>query len=148
MNSFTLLLLSVAVGVMVVIQGGLNAQLGVLLKNPLLATSAALTVSALLTVTAVLLTVKQLPSSQVLRTIPPYLWVTGAAFSFLAVTLFYYLIPKLGISTAVSFGLFGQIAFSMVAAHFGWFGLPEETIVWRKVLGVATMIIGLYLIKF
>ncbi len=148
MNQYMLLLMSIIVGIMVVIQGGLNARLGVLLKSPLLATSAALSVSALITITAVLLTVKQFPSLQQLRSVPSYLWFTGAVFSFLAVTLFYYLIPRLGISTAVSFGLFGQIIFSMVAAHYGWFGMPQEPIIWKKAVGILSMIAGLYLIKF
>lgn len=148
MNQYFLLLMSIVVGIMVVIQGGLNARLGVLLHSPLLATSAALSVSALITVTAVLLTVKQFPTVHQLRSVPAYLWFTGAVFSFLAVTLFYYLIPRLGMATAVSFGLFGQILFSTLVAHYGWFGMPEEPIVWKKVVGVLSMIVGLYLSKF
>lgn len=147
MHNLPLLLLSFIVGIMVVIQGGLNAKLGILLKSPLLATSAMFTMSTCFTAVAVLLTIKQLPSFQQLKLVPTYLWFTGAAFSFLAVSLFYYLIPKLGISTAVSFGLCGQIFFSMVAAHYGWFGLPVESIVPQKTLGVIAMIAGLFLIK-
>ncbi len=127
-NYAFLLILSFACGVMVVIQGGLNSKLGVLLNNPLLATTVAFTISTCLTMVAVGLSVKRFPSVQELREIPTYLWFTGAIFSFIAVTLFYYLIPKLGISTAISFGLFGQILFSMLVAHFGWFGLPAESI--------------------
>ncbi|MEL6656845.1 MAG: DMT family transporter [Bacteroidota bacterium] len=148
MNNAILLVLSFIVGIMVVIQGGLNAKLGVLLKNPLLATSAMFIVSTCFTAIAILLTVKQLPSVHQLKAVPLYLWFTGAAFSFAAVSLFYFLIPKLGISTAVAFGLFGQIFFSTVAAHYGWFGLPVEPIAKQKILGVMAMILGLFLIKF
>lgn len=147
MHNVILLLLSFTVGIMVVLQGGLNAKLGVLLRHPLLATSAALTFSACFTIIATLFTVKQWPSVQELKAIPNYLWFTGALFSFIAVSLFYYLIPKLGISTAVSFGLFGQIIFSMVMGHFGWFGLPVEPIEFRKMVGLVAMIIGVSLIK-
>ena len=143
-----LLILSFMVGIMVVIQGGLNSRLGTHLNSPLLATSAALTMSAVFTIVAVLVTVRQLPSMQQLKTIPTYLWFTGALFSFIAVTLFYYLIPKLGISTAVSFGLCGQILFSMIAAHYGWFGLPIEPIAIKKVVGTIAMVVGIFLIKF
>ncbi len=148
MHHSLLLILSFAVGIMVVIQGGLNAKLGVMLQNPLLATSTALTMSACFTLIAVWLSVKQFPSVSQLKAIPIYLWFTGAVFSFIAVTLFYYLIPKLGISTAVSFGLFGQIIFSTVAAYYGWFGLPIEPIDLKKLIGVAAMIIGIILIKY
>ncbi len=148
MSYISLLILSFMVGIMVVVQGGLNSRLGIHLNSPLLATSAALTMSAVFTLVTVLVTVRQLPSIQQLRTIPPYLWFTGAVFSFIAVTLFYYLIPKLGISTAVSFGLCGQIFFSMIAAHYGWFGLPVELITFKKVVGSIAMISGIFLIKF
>ena len=148
MNYTSLLILSFLVGIMVVIQGGLNARLGIYLNSPLLATSVALTMSACFTIIAVLATVKQFPSIQHLKAVPTYLWFTGAVFSFIAVTLFYYLIPKLGISTAVSFGLCGQIIFSMIAAHYGWFGLPVEVISLKKVVGAIAMITGIFLIKF
>ena len=141
-------MLSFAVGIMVVIQGGLNSKLGIILNNPLLATSVALTFSALFTIMAVGVSVKQYPSIQQLKTVPVYLWFTGAVFSFLAVSLFYYLIPKLGLSTAVSFGLCGQIVFSTIAAHYGWFGLPIEPVETKKILGTIAMIAGIFLIKF
>ncbi|MEL6190871.1 MAG: DMT family transporter [Bacteroidota bacterium] len=143
-----LLLLSFLVGIMVVVQGGLNSKLGVHLNSPLLATSVAFIMSACFTLVAVLVLVKQMPSSQQLKSIPVYLWFTGAAFSFMAVALFYYLIPKLGISTAVSFGLCGQIIFSMIAANYGWFGLPVEPIVLKRILGAIAMMAGIFLIKF
>jgi transporter family-2 protein len=148
MSNASLPMLSFIVGIMVVVQGALNARLGVLLNSSLLATSAALTLSACFTIIAVLVTVKQFPPIQELKAIPPYLWFTGAIFSFIAVTLFYYLIPKIGISTAVSFGLCGQIVFSMIAAHYGWFELPVETISFKKVVGTIAMIGGIFLIKF
>ena len=136
------------VGVMVVIQGGLNARLGTHLNSPLLATSVAFTISASFTIIAILVSAKQFPSIHQLKAIPLYLWFTGALFSFIAVTLFYYLIPKLGISTAVSVGLCGQIVFSIIAAHYGWFGLPVEAISFKKIVGTIAMIAGIFLIKF
>ena len=148
MSYASLLLLSFMVGIMVVVQGGLNARLGIHLNSPLLATTAALSISACFTIVAVLITVRQFPSIQQLKVIPPYLWFTGAIFSFIAVTLFYYLIPKLGISTAVSFGLCGQILFSMISAHYGWFGLPVEPIAIKKIIGTMAMIAGIFLIKY
>ena len=73
MNNAFLLTLSFACGVMVVIQGGLNSKLGVLLNNPLLATTVAFTISTCLTMVAVGLSVKRFPLIQELREIPTYL---------------------------------------------------------------------------
>lgn len=148
MNNASLFLLSFSVGILVVIQGGINARLGVMLNNTLLATSAALVMSASFTLLAVFMTIRELPSLDQIQTIPTYMWFTGGALSFLAVTLFYYIIPRIGISTAVIFGLSGQIIFAAIASHFGWFGMPMEPITIKKVMGVIVMVLGVLLIKY
>jgi transporter family-2 protein len=147
MNNSTLLLLSFSVGVMVVIQGGINSRLGILLNNSLLATLTALTMGASFTLIAVLISVRQFPSMYQLREIPVYMWVLGGLLSFLAVTLFYYVIPKVGISTAVTFGLAGQLLFAAIAGHFGWFNMPLEPFTMKKIAGLFIMIVGVILIK-
>lgn len=148
MNNSSLLLISFSVGILVVIQGGINARLGILLNNTLLATSAALVMSASFTLIAVLMTVRELPSTAQLQSIPTYMWFTGGALSFMAVTLFYYIIPRIGISTAVVFGLSGQIIFAAIAGHYGWFGMPVEPMTIKKVMGMIVMTIGVILIKY
>ncbi|MAY83314.1 MAG: hypothetical protein CMP59_04195 [Flavobacteriales bacterium] len=147
MNNIFLFLLSFLVGIMVVIQGGINARLGVLLKNSLLATSTALTIGASITLFAVLISVRQYPSLNQLKEIPLYMWISGGLLSFIAVTLFYYIIPKIGISTAVTFGLTGQLIFAAIAGHFGWFNMPIEPITTKNTIGFTIMIIGVLLIK-
>jgi transporter family-2 protein len=96
---------------------------------------------------AVLLTVKNIPKASILLSIPKYLWFTGALFSVIGIGLYYYTIPKLGISTMISLGLFGQLIFSAVAGHFGWFGLPQEPMVMKKTLGLLAMTVGILLIN-
>ena len=147
MNTLILMSLAVLTGFMVVLQGGLNSRLGALLQSPLLAALSTLFFGAVFTFIAVLVTSKGLPGLSQLKAVPTYLWFTGAFFSFIAVTLFYYLIPKLGIGTAVAFGLCGQVVFSTLAAHFGWFGLPIEPMDVRKMLGLGALIAGILLIK-
>ncbi len=133
---------------MVVIQGGINARLGVMLNNALLATSTALVMSASFTLIAVFTTVRQFPSMNQLQVIPIYMWFTGGILSFMAVTLFYYIIPKVGISTTVTFGLAGQILFAAIAGHYGWFGMPVEPLGIRKIAGILVMVAGVILIKW
>ena len=90
---------------------------------------------------------KQTPSLVQLKSIPTYLYFSGAVFSFIGISLYYYTIPKLGISTMVSIGLIGQIVFSLVADHFGWFDLKVSPLNYKRVLGVIAMILGIFLIK-
>ncbi len=134
-------------GILLSIQGGLNSQLGVLLKNPLLATLVAYLFSTLFAIVLVTVSIKSVPTIQQVREIPIYLWFSGALLSVLGISLYYYTIPKLGISTMISIGLFGQMLFSVIAGHFAWFGLPKETIDLKRIIGVSAMIAGIYLIN-
>ena len=147
MNQLILSALAFIGGVFLAVQGGLNAQLGVLLKNPLLASLVAFFTSACYAFLTVVLGVKSLPNVHDLKEIPHYLWFTGGLFSVLGIGLYYYTIPKLGISTMISLGLCGQLIFSVIAGRFGWFDLPAEPIDWKKIIGVTSMIIGIILIN-
>nr|WP_297784883.1 DMT family transporter [uncultured Allomuricauda sp.] len=147
MNQYVNILLAFIGGVFLAMQGGLNAQLGVQLKNPLLASLTAFFFSMLFALLAVVLTVKNIPKTSLLISIPKHLWFTGALFSVIGIGLYYYTIPKLGISTMISLGLFGQLIFSALAGHYGWFDLPKEPMVVKKVVGLLAMTIGILLIN-
>lgn len=147
MNQSVLIFVSFAVGILVVIQGSVNARLGVLLSNPLLATAVALSIGATLTLAAVAVTVKQYPTFQEVNSIPIYYWFVGGVLSVFGITLFYYVIPRIGISTTVTFGLTGQLLFAAIAGHYGWLGMPIEPITAQKILGMLLMVGSLLLIK-
>lgn len=147
MNQTGLSLLAVLGGVFLAAQGGFNSNLAVLLKNPLLASVAAFFSSTIFAVAFVLLSSKSSPNWTEVKQIPLYLWFTGGLFSVMGISLYYYTIPKLGISTMISLGLFGQLAFSIVAGHFGWLNLPVEPITFKKGAGFVILISGIILIN-
>ncbi|WP_271769606.1 DMT family transporter [Aquimarina algiphila] len=147
MNQYILSIIAFIGGVFLAAQGGLNAHLGVLLKNPILASVVAFFCSTIFAVTFILLTVKDIPTWTDIKEIPVYLWFSGGLFSVLGVSLYYYTIPKLGISTMISLGLFGQLTFSILAGHFGWLNLPTEPITIKKIIGAISMIAGIVLIN-
>ncbi|MBU2974606.1 DMT family transporter [Zobellia sp. B3R18] len=147
MNQTALSFLAVLGGVFLAAQGGFNSNLAVLLKNPLLASVAAFFSSTIFAVTFVLLSSKSSPNWTEVKQIPLYLWFTGGLFSVMGISLYYYTIPKLGISTMISLGLFGQLAFSIVAGHFGWLNLPVEPITFKRGAGFAILISGIILIN-
>ena len=84
-----------------------------------------------------------IPLKSNLTAIPFYLWFSGAFFNLLGICLYYYAIPILGLGQMISLGLCGQLLFSVIASHFGWFELPIQVIDGRKTLGVIAMIIGI-----
>jgi transporter family-2 protein len=147
MNQNINFVLAIIGGVFLAMQGCFNAQLGVQLRNPIMASLVAFFFSMVFALLMVLLSLKGLPKAAILMGIPKYLWFTGALFSVVGICLYYYTIPKLGISTMISLGLFGQLLFSSIAGHYGWFGMPQEPMEFKRILGMAAMSIGILLIK-
>ena len=146
MTSYTLYALAVMAGVFLSMQSGFNAQLGVVLKNPFLASFFAYAVSTFFALAYLLSDINTLPKRDTLSEVPMYLWITGGFFSVLGVTLYYYLIPKIGIAKMFTFGLSGQMIFVMIAGYFGWFNLPIETMSFQKIIGLILMLTGVVLI--
>jgi len=142
-----LLFLSFVAGIALATQVSLNAHLGQLLANSLLATFVALISSAFFTVMAVLIYMREFPSYETVKAVPSYLWFTGGILSAFALATFYYLIPKIGILPIITFSLGGQLFFSVIAGHFGWFDLPVTQITLNKTIGVAAMLLAIYLIN-
>lgn len=148
MNQLILSAIAFTGGIFLAAQGVFNSQLGVLLKNPLLASVIAFFSSTIFAFLFVIISVKNPPSLALVKNVPFYLWFTGGLLSVIGISFYYYTIPKLGISTMISIGLCGQIIFSIIAGHFGLLGLPIEPITLKRVIGVLSMISGIFLINF
>jgi len=146
MNQLTILAIAFLGGIFLAIQGGFNAQLAAHLKSPLLAAVVAFSASACLGLFYLLCSNTPFPAKSSLETIPFYLWFAGAFFSLLGICLYYYTIPILGLGQMISLGLCGQLLFSVVASHFGWFELPVQVIDGRRIWGVIAMVVGIVLI--
>lgn len=144
MNYFSVLAL--LAGAAIAIQAGMNAQLGVLLKSPLLAAAVAFMVACGSVVAVVAITARQFPSATHIYAVPGYLWLSGVISAF-GVASFYFLIPRMGVGPMMSFALTGQLLIAMLISHFGWFDLPETPITVSKLVGVLAMIIGIVLIN-
>ena len=147
MVNYTLVILAFVGGVLLALQGAINSQLGVLLKNPLLASLVAFGSSAVIAFLIVTSSVKNYPNLHDLRQIPYYFWFLGGLCSVMGLVLYYYTIPKLGMATMISLGLSGQLLFSVFAGHFGWFNLPVQPVDWKKLLGVTMMAGSIFLIN-
>ncbi|MFY0602191.1 MAG: DMT family transporter [Cyclobacteriaceae bacterium] len=147
MNKIALLTLAFVGGISLAIQGGLNSKLGVLIKNPLLASVIAFSCSTVFAATAAFLVNRNIPTGDQLKQIPVYMWFTGGFFSVIGISLYYYTIPKLGVSTMISMGLCGQLVFAVIAGHYGWLGLPVEPASIKRIAGVISMVTGILLIN-
>lgn len=141
------LIIAFTSGAAISIQAAMNAQLGNLLKNPLLASCIAFCSSIFFTLLAILVFTKEFPSTDIIRSVPVYLWFSGGILSAFAISMFYYLIPQIGIGPMMSFALTGQLIIAVISGHFGWFDLPLIPLTSGKFLGVVAMISGVLLIN-
>lgn len=141
-------ILALVAGAAIAMQATMNAQLGVLLKSSMLGTSIAFLVSCFFTVCAVMLSTKQYPQIDDIKSVPLYLWFSGGILSSFGVGMFYYLIPKMGVGSMMSYALSGQILIAVIASHFGWFNLPVKSIDAMKVFGAISLIVGVLLLNW
>lgn len=144
MNYFSVLAL--LAGAAIAIQAGMNAQLGVSLKSPLLAAAVTFMVACGSVLAVVFISARQLPTTTSIHAVPGYLWFSGAISAF-GVASFYFLIPQMGVGSMMSYALTGQLLIAMLISHYGWFDLPETPVTISKLVGVLAMIVGIVLIN-
>ncbi|MEM7419722.1 MAG: DMT family transporter [Pseudomonadota bacterium] len=139
-------ILAVFAGVAITLQAGMNAQLGVLFKNPLLATAIAFLLACIFTLIFMVATHRQLPIASDIKAVPTYLWFGGILSAF-GVGSYYYLIPKMGVGSLMSFALSGQLILAVIAGHFGWFEQPIKPITMKTIVGLLAMVLGIIFIN-
>lgn len=141
-------LLSLLAGAAIATQVSMNAQLGVLLKNPLIGTAIAFMSASVFTLFAVIASTEQYPEAEAIQSVPVYLWFLGGALSSFGVAMFYYLTPKMGVGPMMSYALTGQLLIAITASHFGWFDLPVRSVNLVRFAGMTAMIIGILLVNW
>lgn len=147
MKTMILYLLAFTGGVFLAIQSGFNTQLSGYLKNPVLAVISTSLFSVVFATLISLFWIKELPNLNQVQQIPWYLWGTGAFFSVIGISLYFYTIPRLGISNMIVLGISGQLIFSIIAGKYGWLNLPIEPITTKRLLGMAALLTGIVLIN-
>lgn len=134
-------------GVFLAVQAGFNTQLSGFLKQPIFAVITSSLFSMVFAAAFVIMTGKNIPNSNMVLPVPWYLWGIGGLFSVLGITLYFYTIPRLGISRMIALGLCGQLVFSIIAGKYGWLDLPLEPITIKKAIGMMALISGIILIN-
>ncbi|CAA0104566.1 Uncharacterised protein [BD1-7 clade bacterium] len=138
-------LLAIAAGVAISLQATLNARLGVLIDSALLSTGFAFSVGAIICWVIAIASGQLASSADQLTHAPLYLYVSGGFLGALGVGMLYFLIPKIGIGPMTVFSLGGQLFVATIASHFGWFDLPQSSVTPIKLIGIATLIVGVVL---
>ena len=140
-------LIAVLSGAAIATQAAMNAQLGQLLGSALLASCVAFGSAVFFALLAVLASSPPTPSREALATVPVYLWFGGGVLSAMAISMFYFLIPQIGMGQLMALALAGQILVAMLAGHFAWFNVPHRPMDALSGLGVLALVAGVSLIN-
>jgi transporter family-2 protein len=73
---------------------------------------------------------------------------SGGALGVFIVLVANVLVPVLGIALTLSLSVVANLAFSTVADHFGWLGLPVIRVTWQRVAGLLLAVVGVVLVAF
>ena len=143
---FILLITPFLVGLLLPIQGGINNKLGQALQNPLPASFFSFLGGTLVLDLALVLTEYSFPKDLNLLSIPAPYWLGGLCGA-IFVTSVIYIAPKIGLVPFLSISLLGQFFMGAIIDHMGWLGINKSEFNLQKTLGIAAILVGVYLVQ-
>jgi transporter family-2 protein len=140
-----LALLALLVGALVPLQAAATAMLSKSLEdNVAMAALTMFVVAALTALLAVVLTGARIPSAAAWRMGPVWAYA-GGVFGAIFILTLTFLAPRLGVGTAVSWLVTGQILGALVVDHLGLLRSPVFAVTPLRLAGASLMIVGLFL---
>jgi transporter family-2 protein len=145
MKFFIFFLAGVIAGSMITVQSILNSALGKKTGN-----LGSVLILTLVSIAVLLLLIALFPNTANFRGIPRlsewYLYLGGVlGIVILAAPIF--LIPRIGATSTLTALVLGQLFLALIIDHFGLFALPKIEINLARLLGLALLVIGAFLIK-
>ncbi|MDF1584783.1 DMT family transporter [Marinimicrococcus flavescens] len=136
-----------AVGMALAVQPLVNARMGFEAGHPVYGAMASTAVSTVLFVVIALLMRLPPPDLRGLQQAPWWGW-TGGVIGAGVVLSALLAAPRLGAVTTVVLFIAGQLVFSMLVDHFGWFGVPVRPVDPVRLTGVALLAVGVVLVRW
>ena len=140
-------LVAIVAGLGVVTQAGVNSQLQLEVKSPILSGLISFTVGTIALTIIVLATNPK--SFGNLAGLSGISWwkLTGGLLGAYYICSIILGVPQIGAANMLGFAVASQLIFAVIFDHFGWLGFPVKTISWERVAGVILMLGGLFLLK-
>ncbi len=146
MNSLYYLIPFLA-GLAVTIQAGVNAQLQLVVKSPLVSGLISFLIGTAAILVLIVFTNSKSLGSLANVTQANWWQLTGGVLGAFYICSLIIVVPKLGAANVLGYAVAAQLIFAVIFDHFGWIGFPIHHITWQRMLGVAMLLIGLYFIK-
>ncbi len=140
-------LLAVLAGAFIPVQTGANTFLSKGLGNLTLSTWVVFVIASLATLLILLLERPSIPPRSKLKAIPWFAWLCGGVLGSGYIYLLIFTAPTLGMANVLGIVVLGKVFTALAIDHFGWLGMGLKKINWKKGLGAALMLLGIFLIK-
>jgi bacterial/archaeal transporter family-2 protein len=142
----TYYLLSIAAGVAVAFQTGVNSQLRTDTNNPVLTALISFAVGTLALLVLYFLFFRQAPTFPATT---DFQWwkFTGGLLGVCYVTAVVIAAPRIGAANALAFIVGGQFISAIIIDHFGLMRLPVTPVSMYRIFGILLLLAGVYLIQ-
>ena len=140
--------LGILAGMLITLQGPINAQLARGLGNPVAAAAASF-VAGTVVLIAITLVVSQGQGVTIAWHVPPlWMFVAGGCLGAAFVTCALVLTPKLGAAATMAFIVSGQLLAGLLLDRLGYFDLAVRELTLGRVAGACMLVVGALLISF
>jgi bacterial/archaeal transporter family-2 protein len=145
MQQGLLYLLTLAVGVGLAFQVGMNVTLRGVLMSPMVAALISFLVGSLALLLFILVTGAPWPARGQVGAVPVWAWF-GGVLGALYVASSIIVGPRLGAAALLALIVLGQLVASLVLDHFGWLGFAQHPLSLTRVIGAVFLFSGVLLI--
>jgi transporter family-2 protein len=137
--------LALAAGGMITVQSVLNTVLG-----ERISTAGAVLVATVISILILVVVILGFPETANFRELPrPKEWYLylGGVLGIMILAAPILSIPKIGTAATLTAIVLGQLVLALIIDHFGFLGIPRQSINWGRAMGVVLICLGAYLIK-
>ena len=141
-----LVIVALSIGMLLPLQGGVNAQLRLWVPHPVIAALISFFVGTLTLLLASVVFRSSFVGGSRLGSAPWWVWmggILGANYVLMAIIL----APRLGAATLIGLTVTGQMISSVVLDHFGLIGFPLHPVSLGRIVGAALLLAGVILIQ-
>jgi bacterial/archaeal transporter family-2 protein len=137
--------LAFTVGVLLILQVGINATLRQALGTPVAAALVSFLVGSLALALFLLVTRAPWPGRTQLWAAPWWAWLGGLLGAFYVLSTII-VGPRLGAAAMLALIVLGQLCASLLVDHYGWLGFPRHALTPLRLAGAALLFGGVLLI--
>jgi transporter family-2 protein len=144
-SNLIFLVLALITGALIPVQAATNAAFSKSVGNPFLTGLMVFIVGLAGMVTFILISGTAMPTTQQVVSAPLYSYL-GGVIVVIYVIMISVLVPRIGVGTSIAFILTGQVIFAVIIDQFGLFNVAQRPVDLTRIIGLALLIGGVYLV--